>query len=183
VARVCFFLMKRTLVMTLLGPDRPGLVDAVAEAVAAHEGNWLESRLSRLGRQFAGIVRVEAPEERIAALTLALQRLPGAGLTVVVHPDENEPEPAPARRMVIDVIGHDRPGIVRQVAHALAVEGVNVEELNTSVISAPMSGEILFRARAEVRVPVGVDTERLRAALERIASDLMVDLSFSTAEG
>lgn len=168
--------------MTLLGPDRPGLVDAVAETVAAHDGNWLESRLCRLGRQFAGIVRVEAPEERIAALTVALQRLPGAGLTVVVHADEDAPTPSGARSLSIEVIGHDRPGIVRQIAHALAVEGVNVEELNTSVVSAPMSGETLFRARAEVLVPAGVDTDRLRSALERIASDLMVDLSVSTAD-
>ena len=48
-----------TLVLTLIGPDRAGLVEAVAAVVADHGGNWLESRMSRLAGQFAGILEVE----------------------------------------------------------------------------------------------------------------------------
>ena len=39
-----------------------------------------------------------------------------------------------------------------------------------------MSGEILFEARAHVHVPAATDVAKLRAALERIASDLMVEI-------
>ena len=50
------------LVLTLIGSDRPGLVEAVAEVIAGHGGNWLESRMAHLAGKFAGILRVEIPE-------------------------------------------------------------------------------------------------------------------------
>src|SRR6266498_4366947 len=66
-------LMQITLVMTVIGRDRPGLVDSLAGLVAQHGGNWLDSRMSRLGGQFAGILRVQIPVEREAPLVRSLK--------------------------------------------------------------------------------------------------------------
>jgi len=140
--------MQRMLVMTVIGPDRTGLVDSVAGLVTEHGGNWLESRMSRLGGHFAGILRVEVPEDKEPQLAAALQKLQSRGLTVVVHPDEPKAAPPSARLSVLEIVGQDRPGIVRQISHALASFGVNVEELHTECLSAAMSGETLFKARA-----------------------------------
>ena len=71
----------------------------------------------------------------------------------------------------------DRPGIVREIARALAARGVNVEELRTHTSSAPMSGEALFHARARLRIPSDASLDTLRATLEAIAHELMVDVS------
>jgi len=172
--------MQLPLVLTLVGADRPGLVEKVAAVVAAHAGNWLESRLCRLGGQFAGIVRIHSPAERRATLTAALRGLAAEGLTVEVYED-TVPAVAPAataRAARLELVGQDRPGIVRQVAAALAARGVNVEELATECVSAPMSGETLFKAQARLRLPEGGDVAALRAELERIAADLLVDLHF-----
>jgi glycine cleavage system regulatory protein len=81
--------MQVPLVMTIIGPDRTGLVESVARVVADHGGNWLESRMSRLGGEFAGILRIELPVEKRQMLLDALQALQGRGLTVVVRPDES----------------------------------------------------------------------------------------------
>jgi glycine cleavage system regulatory protein len=171
--------MQRLLVMTVIGADRPGLVESVAALVAEHGGNWLESSMSRLGGQFAGILRVEVPLERERALMTALEGLSGKGLQVVVHADQPAATLQASRLSMLEVVGHDRPGIVRQISHTLAAEGVNVEELHTERSSAAMSGESLFKARAKVSIPPSVDTGLLRAKLERIAEDLIVDISFS----
>ncbi len=170
--------MQRSLVMTAIGPDRPGLVDSIAGLVTGHGGNWLESRMSRLGGQFAGILRVEVPEAQVAPLTAALKGLQTQGLTVVVHPDRPEPAPSPARLSTIEIVGQDRPGIVRQISHALAGYGVNVEELHTECASAAMSGEMLFKARAKLGIPASCNVGELRRKLEKIAEDLIVDISF-----
>ena len=172
--------MQLPLVLTLVGADRPGLVEKVAAVVAAHAGNWLESRLCRLGGQFAGIVRIHSPAERRAALTAALRGLAAEGLTVEVYEDTVPAAvPAsPARAARLELVGQDRPGIVRQIAAALAARGVNVEELATECVSAPMSGETLFKAQARLRLPEGGDVAALRAELEHIAADLLVDLHF-----
>src|SRR4051812_39342368 len=123
--------MQRLLVMTIIGQDRPGLVETVAALVAQHGGNWLESRMSRLGGQFAGILRVEAPSENELPLIAALEKLSAQGLTVVVHPDRETLSPNSAKFSRLEIVGQDRPGIVREISRVLAAHAVNVEELET----------------------------------------------------
>lgn len=167
--------MQTQLVLTLIGKDRPGLVDRLAAMVADHDGNWLESRMCRLGGEFAGLLRVELPAKNEAALTTALGRLDADGLQVVVRPDQSDSTRAGAIA-TIEIVGQDRPGIVKQISRALATHRVNVEELVTERSSAPMSGETLFHATIEVTIPSDCDTTALRASLEKIAADLMTEI-------
>lgn len=169
------------LVMTVIGKDRPGLVESIASIVAEHGGNWLESRMCRLGGEFAGILRVHVPAGNQPAMLEALKGLQTHGLRVVVQRDDVRPSSTAGKPAAFEIVGHDRPGIVRQITHALASRGVNVEELSTECVSAPMSGETLFKAQARLRIPDSCDVAALRGELEKIAADLMVDISF--AEG
>jgi glycine cleavage system regulatory protein len=165
------------LVLTLIGPDRPGLVEAVAAVIADHGGNWLESRMAHLAGKFAGILRVEIPEGKRAAVSEALAGLQDRGLRIVVEPsDGSASAPDQARIMELELVGLDRPGIVREISQILARSGANVEELSTNRSSAPMSGEMLFSAKTRIQVPPLADVAKLRADLERMASDLMVEI-------
>jgi glycine cleavage system regulatory protein len=163
------------LVLTLIGPDRPGLVEAVADRVAAHGGNWLESRMAQLAGQFAGILRVELPPASVPALQAALRELEGQGLRVVALGGAAPPSAA-WQEIDLEIVGQDHPGIVRDISVVLLRHGVNIEELTTDRRSAPMAGSLLFSARARLRLPAAGDAERLRQELERIAYDLMVDV-------
>jgi glycine cleavage system regulatory protein len=178
-------MMLATLVMTVIGVDRPGLVEMVAARVADHGGNWLESRMCHLGGQFAGILRVEVARERRDELVNALRTLEVDGLRVIMHA-EGEVAPAsapPAGSLAtVELVGQDRPGILRSVAAVFAAHGVNVEELSSERVSAPMGGGTLFQARATVLVPPAVALAVVRSDLERIAADLMVDLKLAPAE-
>ena len=164
-------------VLTLIGPDRTGLVEAVAEIVASHGGNWLESRMAHLAGRFAGVLRVEVPPERTQALTLALAGLADRGLKVVV--ETGMPRDASGRTVALELVGLDRPGLVKEISQLLARHQLNVEELVTDRSSAPMSGEMLFRARARLHVQTGADLGPLRTALERLESDLMVEITLN----
>ncbi len=169
--------MQHALVMTIIGPDRPGLVDSVASLVAEHQGNWLESRMSRLGGHFAGILRAEIPADTEPALLAALKRLEASGLHVVVHADKASATPLKQSLSVLEIVGQDRPGIIRDISHTLAGYGVNVEELQTECVSAAMSGEMLFKARATLSIPESCNLSELLKKLEKIAADLFVDVS------
>jgi glycine cleavage system regulatory protein len=166
-----------SLILTILGPDRPGLVEALAGPIAAHGGNWLESRMAHLAGKFAGILRVEVEDPQAAPLTAALAALEAQGLKVVVERDDAPPAPPNLRFMVVELEGLDRPGLVKEIAQVLAERGVNIEELVTDRTSAPMSGEQLFRSRAWIHVPPRVDADELRGRLERLAGDLMVQVT------
>ena len=164
------------LVLTLIGPDRPGLALAVAEVVAAHGGNWLESRMAHLAGKFAGILRIEVADDKVSTLLAALSDLDSRGLKVVGEPSGATSMETAGRTLDLDLVGLDRPGIVREISQLLANSGANVEELSTDRTSAPMSGEMLFLAKVRVRLPGSADLGTLRAALERLASDLMIEI-------
>ncbi|MDX6751667.1 ACT domain-containing protein [Geminicoccaceae bacterium 1502E] len=165
------------LTLTLIGEDRPGLVELLSERIAGGGGNWLESRMARLGGRFAGVLLVEVPAEGVVGLGDALRKLEGQGLRVTVEEGGGEPAPAPLRTLELALVGHDRPGIVRDVARVLAARQVGIEELETGVESGSFSGEALFRARARLTLPAGLSPEELRMALETLANELMADLT------
>jgi len=169
--------MQVPLVMTVIGKDRTGIVESVARLVAGHDGNWLESRMCRLGGEFAGILRVHVPADRRADLEAELARL--AGLTIVVRSDDPTATTGPTQLASLEVVGHDRPGIVREISQALSAQGINVEELATECASAPMSGEPLFQARAKIMLPAGFELSPLRQTLEQSLPGLTVELALN----
>ncbi|MBP6131825.1 ACT domain-containing protein [Thauera sp.] len=169
--------MKTSLILTLVGPDRPGLVSAVSACAGAHGANWMESRLTRLAGQFAGVVRLEVDAAAADALERGLSGLVAEGLKLaVVRADADAA--AQARLARLELVGHDRPGIVRDISAVLARHGLSIDALETACESASMSGEPLFRARAELAVPAGVGLAAVRNDLEALANELMVDLDF-----
>lgn len=174
--------MARVLILTVIGEDRPGLVEALSALISAHAGSWDESRMARLAGHFAGVVQVHVPEDRAAGLIEELPMLSTRGLDVaVVDSDWSMAEVDHRDSLEMELVGQDRPGIVREISAALAHLGVNVQDLRTEVESAPMSGERLFRARAELAPPSGVGLEEIRNALERLADDMMVDVTIDVS--
>jgi glycine cleavage system regulatory protein len=169
--------MSSNLVMTVIGPDLPGLVELLASTITAHGGNWLESRMGHLGGQFAGILRIQVPEESAESMTRALRGLESNQVSVVVNRDDPSEVTDSAQTVLnLEVIGHDRPGIVSEISRVLAGFKINVEQLETECLSAPMSGEMMFQARARIALPQACEEREVRAELEQIASDLMVEL-------
>lgn len=170
-----------TLVLTVIGDDRAGLVDALAGPIADHGGNWDRSTMARLAGKFAGIVVVTLPDAQVDSLRASLAGVQAQGLLdvrIAVAASDGAVDATPL--MVLHLIGQDRPGIIREVASALAQRDVSIEELETSTISAPMSAERLFEATASLRLPADVDLDALQLALEDIANELMVDLDVTT---
>lgn len=166
-----------SLILTVIGDDRPGLVERLAKAISQHQGNWLESSMSHLAGKFAGIVSIDLPSAQIAALEADLAKLQGLRVTAEV----SEPEPpsvaAGQRRLKLSLIGHDRIGIVKEVSQVLASHAINVESLSTHTSSAPMSAALLFHAVAELTALPGLDARALKHELEKISNDLMVDIT------
>ncbi len=166
-----------TLVLTVVGDDRQGLVAAVADVVDAHGGNWENSELAELAGAFAGIIEVSVPAGRVGELRAALTELSGL-LTVVAHEgDDGETDAAPSRRFAFRVLGNDHPGIVREVSSALRAQGLSIERMTTQTYDAAMSGGRLFEATVAAIVPASVDVDDVRAALEDLAAEIRVDVT------
>ena len=169
--------MHTHLVLTVIGPDRPGLVSALSDTIAAGGGNWLDSRMASLAGQFAGILLLDVASDRVDDLRAALQRLEEIGLRLVVEQSPVEAATANSGRVLkLELIGQDRPGIVRDISRVLAEQRVSISDFHTARTSASFSGEAMFKATALLRLPTGLDENALQSALESLANELMVDL-------
>ena len=169
--------MQASLVITLIGTDRPGIVARVAALAADSGASWQQSKMARLGGKFAGIVRLDVPGESLEALERSLGQMQSEGLRLTI--ERGAPQ-VDLRCISLELVGCDRCGIVRDVSSALARHGVGIHEFDTEVASASMSGEQLFRMHAEILLPEDTVLAALRADLEAIADELMVDLTVDT---
>ncbi len=170
--------MKTFLVVTITCPDQPGIVERITQTVLAHSANWEDSRLARLGGDFAGIVLVSADAQHVDALTQSLLDLSGDQTTVTVKRTRESQTPPVANSRLFDLTltGADHEGIVHKVSAYLATQSVNVESMDTSVTPAPMSASPLFHMQAVIKVPAHVAHNELISQLQLIGDELAVGI-------
>lgn len=165
-----------TLILTVAGADRPGLVSAVADVVDAHGGNWEHSQLAEHAGTFAGVIEVSIAPDRVDALRDALGALDGL-LAVTVHTGADAALTVVPRRVSLTVLGNDRAGIVREISGVLNAHAVSIEHMTTQTRDAAMAGGRLFESEVTATVPASADLDALRQALERLATEIQVDIT------
>lgn len=165
-----------TYVITVIGDDRVGLVQSLADGVARAGGNWERSSMAELAGKFAGIVMVTVPDERAEELADNLRHLDGMLDVRIQKAGGDAPAAEGSVTIRLELVGNDRPGIVNEIASALRAHGITIAHLESQVTDAPMYGGQLFECNAVLRGPESAMPEA-RADLERIATELMVDLN------
>jgi len=168
--------MSGSIVLTVVSDDHPGIVGTLSEVIVDHDGNWTESSMMSLAGKFAGILLVQVPEQRVTSFISSLEALESEGLQIVAQRSHVSATADATCEYSIDLVGQDRPRIVREITEILAKHDVNVQELETTVQSASMSGESLFMAHARIFVPAEANLENLQSDLEELANELMVDI-------
>lgn len=174
--------MTVRVILSVAGSDRPGLTQALADAVLAAQGNWLESHLSRLGGTYVGSVLVALDPADLPRLEDAVRAVDASGLRVAIVPAGDNPAPQ-GTPLWVELVGQDRQGIVREVTTVLSELGANIESFSTATENSAHSGEMLFRMNALVTIPQDKTADEIQAALEAISGEIMVDFTFSPPEG
>ncbi len=167
--------MARSLVITLIGDDRPGIVESVSKIIVEHDGEWVESRMANLGGKFAGILRANLPDEQCEAFSEKLKSASN-GLDIHIEQVDTEPANATEKYYRLGLVGQDRPGIIHRISSLLVNHGATVEELESEVTEASMSGEKLFKANIKLCLADDHSEDELREVLEDLANELIVDI-------
>ena len=167
---------KARIVVSVFAKDRPGVIDAVSDVIVKHKASWMESSLSRLCGQFAGLVHVEVEEDALSNLEADFHELKNQGIHVTQLPSDgiNLNDDAEVNMLGLLVEANDRPGIVQEIADALGEANINIESLETGCESASMAGYNLFRAHLWVSLPEDMTEEDVESLLETVSDDLMV---------
>ncbi|WJG08638.1 ACT domain-containing protein [Aliiglaciecola sp. LCG003] len=164
----------KSMILTLIGKDKPGLVESLAQKVYEMEGNWLASNFSYMGGHFAGFLEVDIPEQNHAGLIEWLHAHPALTIHSVKSDDTSVTDTTIAE---IDIMGNDKPGIVQELTATLSQFNINIIKFESSCESAPNWGSLLFKAHAKVSIPANFEIDALSDALEGIANDLVVDVA------
>lgn len=164
-----------TYVITVIGDDRVGLVQSLADTVSRSGGNWERSEMADLAGKFAGLVEVTVPDERADELAANLQAMEGLQIHVQRAADAST-LPVNTVAFRLELVGNDQPGIVQEITSALRGHRVSIERFESAVTDAPMAGGRLFECRATLRGPEEA-MAAVQGDLERIAGELMVELN------
>ena len=161
--------------MTVIAPDRPGLVERIASLVAHHGGNWEESRMCHLGGQFAGILKIQMDSENQNAFLREIDELEKENIKVHITEDDYL-EVSEEEVIRMKVMTQDDKGIVREISRVLMKHNANVEELHTELQNEPMSGLAMLVCEIQFKLPEDGDLSQLHDDLEGVSFDLMVDI-------
>ena len=167
-----------SLVVTVIGPDRPGIVSLLSDRAQRFGANWAASRLSRLAGEFAGMVHFEVPRENAEALAASLQGLQSSGLKLVIaKSDSSEQTPAGLRGVALELVGGDRVGIVSTLTRILAEAGISIEHIHTEIVGTTAAAPKTFRVAAHLLVPNTLSSDELRRRLDAVASEMALDIA------
>ena len=167
--------MTTRVLISFFCDDRPGVIEQLSALISEHQGNWLDSQLSRLGGRFAGVLQAQIPESQYAALEEALNRLQSVGIISSLT-DAGDAVGGALETQRLTLMGPDRPGIVRELTRALRSAGFNVRSLETAVETAPMSGEPLFRAQACIELNENSRLDELEWQLDALAEAMTLEI-------
>lgn len=164
-----------SLVVSIVGTDRHGIVSSLAERAQRYGANWAASRMTRVAGEFAGMVHLEVPRENADALTNALRQLESSGLQVIIARSEGASVPDTMRVVELELVGDDRVGIVGRLTKILADRGISIENLNTGIVGG--ADKQIFKIGAQLLVPAKVAMDELRRELDSLAQEMVVDIA------
>ena len=163
------------LVITVLGDDRTGLVEALSGAITGNGGNWERGEMMELAGKFAGVLLVTVSPSKADALKADLSRIEASGLLKIEIASVSTNDARPGHKFRMNITGQDHSGIVHEISEALADSDVNIDGFSSEVVPAPMGGE-MFVASAVLDSPITMSLHDLQNILEAVATDLIVDL-------
>jgi methionyl-tRNA formyltransferase len=171
-----------SLVVSIMGADRPGIVSLLSDRAQRFGANWAASRMTRLAGEFAGTVHFEVPREHADALASSLRGLESSGLQVVIAKSDGINVPASLRSVELELVGDDRVGIVSRLTKILAERGVSIENMHTEIVRSGVSGKQTFKVGAHLLAPAALSIDTLRRELGTLASEMMVDIALGERE-
>lgn len=166
--------LNTSLVVTLMGRDRPGIVRQISDCLQGLAVNWADSRMTHYADQFAGVVHLQVSSEQADQVEAALAKLETEGLKVQWVRSDTPALAAGNRILKLEMTGADRPGIVRELSSGLAERGVSIEDLHTEIQSS--DGTPQFKVQATLLVPPQLSDDTLRKVLESLAHQMMMDI-------
>jgi len=160
-----------SVLLSISGHDRPGIVRDVAESLLHLNANIEDSSMTALRGRFTMMMIVSLPEDRslgeLKAALAELEQRTRLSVQSQVISDEEAIVPALQPDHIITVHGADRVGIVHAVTEALADTGASVIDVSTERRDAEGGSVYMMVLEVAANDHEGMN-DALQAAAQRI---------------
>jgi len=173
--------MSQELVVTAIGPDRPGIASDFTGHVHAAGANLADSRMVNLRGQFAVLALIEGSADVLQRLRARLREASTEIGLAFEFSSATKAAPRTGVPFKLKTYSMDQPGIVHKITSHLREHGINVEELETHLESAPFMGTPVFTMELVMLVPKTANVKSLRRALEELGDTLNCDVDLDPA--
>jgi len=168
--------MDNYLVISAVGEDQPGIVNALSEKVLESGCNFVDSRMTVLGGEFAILMMVSGSWNTIAKLESTLPALEKQlQLTIISKQTEIRDQSAKKIPYMIEVVSMDHPGIVNNIADFFSSRNINIEDLSTGSYSAAHTGTAMFTMHMVISIPADLHLGNLREQFTEFCDNLNLD--------
>lgn len=161
----------KTLIISFITPDRPGIVDTLSDLIHGHKGNWQKSSLHHISGFFSGVIEIAIADKDIQPLTLELEKLSDFKMHIE---QAGAPEKVAANQLVLELTANDRTGIIQEISSIIHKQNGNLLKLVSTQGSAAHTGQTIFKAK--VTLTTNNDIDSMITALENLTDDLVVDI-------
>ena len=173
--------MKKYLILSAIGSDRPGLIRDVAKAIADVGCSIADCRMTVLGSEFMIIVLASGNWNAVAKLeTQAASLGKKLDLAITTRRTEERP-PRDMVPYVVDVAALDRANILSEVAEFFASRNINVDEMSSWSYTATNTGAEMISLSLNISVPAEVHIGRLRDDFTDFCDGLNLDATLEPA--
>jgi len=173
--------MKNYIILFLVGKDRPGIVDDVSTFLYERGANIEDSRMAVMGGRFSITMLFSCDSGQLESIRVDLDDLRKLGFEISLH-EADDPGAAPQRAglpLKLEVVSMDHPGIVQRVVSILHHHNVNIQNLDTRITNAPLSGAPLFDLTIEASIPADRPLSEVKEELQQLAAEMNLDLGFA----
>ena len=173
--------MNKSLVISALGNDKPGIVNELSKTILDQGGNISDSRMTVLGGEFAMMLLVAGSQESINNIISKLEET-GDKLNLTLIAKETHPQESNQKRLpyLINVVSIDNPGIVHNISDFLSSRNLNIEEIETKTYPAAHTGTTMFSLDMVISVPANSSVKTLRDEFITFCDDLNLDASLES---
>jgi glycine cleavage system transcriptional repressor len=167
---------KQQMVLTAIGPDRPGIVTEISSAIHESGANLEDSRMAVLAGDFALIVLFSGEPESIEAIRKKCTAIEKKiDFQITFKPPCGRKEADDYKLYRFKATGVDQPGIVHTVSAILSEFDVNVVSLESRLSHAAFHGTSIFTFHAEIQVSTQGIVDSLTDRLDRACEELDLD--------
>ena len=161
------------IIISAFGPDEPGIVSNLSGVITNSGANIKESRMIKLGTDFTIMILISISENNSKSLEAALKKID----YLIIHTKKTFLQKLSPKtsEYVLNLSGADNEGLVHNITENISKKGINIEEMDTKIENAPMSGTILFNMNARLSHP-NLDLNHFQNEMTILADKLNVEI-------